>query len=396
MTTSRYAELTEDHLLFQKTVREFMDQEIAPRAAEIDRTDQFPHWAVSKLAEMGLMGIVFPEEYGGAGGDYLMYSIAMEELARVSGSVALILAAHVSLGTYPIYAFGTDAQKKKYRPDLASGRKLGAFGLTEPGAGSDSGGTRTRAERQGDGWVINGSKHWITNAGVAGTLVATARTSKVPGVDGISSFIIEGGTPGLKIAKKEDKVGLRGSETNPIFFEDLHLPGDALLGEEGKGFRQFMKTLDGGRISIGAMALGLAQAAFDAAVNYAAQREQFGKPIAEFQGIQFKLANMAMEIEAARHLIYAASRLRDRGERVTKYSAMAKLYASEVSMRATNEAIQIFGGNGYSREYPVERYWRDAKLTEIGEGTSEIQRIVIARELLKEAEAQTGSRKETQ
>jgi alkylation response protein AidB-like acyl-CoA dehydrogenase len=392
--TNRYAELTDDHLLFQKTVRDFMDQEIAPRAAEIDRTDQFPHWAVKKLAEMGLTGIVFPEEFGGAGGDYLMYAIAMEELARVSGSVALILAAHVSLGTYPIFAFGTEAQKKKYLPDLTTGRKLGAFGLTEPGAGSDAGGTRTRAVQKDGGWVMNGSKHWITNAGVAGTLVATARTSEAPGVNGISSFIIEAGTPGLKIAKKEDKVGLRGSETNPIFFEDLHLPLDSLLGEEGKGFRQFMKTLDGGRISIAAMALGLAQAAYDAAVNYAAQREQFGKPIGEFQGVQFKLADMATEIEAARHLIYAASRLRDRGENITKYSAMAKLYASEVSMRATNHAIQIFGGNGYSREYPVERYWRDAKLTEIGEGTSEIQRIVIARELLKEAEAQTGSRKE--
>jgi len=394
VSVNRYAELTDDHLLFQKTVRDFMDQEIAPKAAEIDKTDQFPHWAISKLAEMGLTGIVFPEEYGGAGGDYLMYAIAMEELARVSGSVALILAAHVSLGTYPIYAFGTDAQKKKYLPDLTTGRKLGAFGLTEPGAGSDAGGTLTRAVKKDGSWVVNGSKHWITNAGVAGTLVCTARTSDAPGVDGISSFIVEGGTPGLKIAKKEDKVGLRGSETNPIFFEDMKLPGDSLLGEEGKGFRQFMKTLDGGRISIGAMALGLAQAAYDASVNYAAQREQFGKPIAEFQGVQFKLADMATEIEAARHLIYAASRLRDKGERITKYSAMAKLYASEVSMRATNHAIQIFGGNGYSREYPVERYWRDAKLTEIGEGTSEIQRIVIAREVLKEANAQTGSRKE--
>jgi len=394
VSVNRYAELTDDHLLFQKTVRDFMDQEIAPKAAEIDKTDQFPHWAISKLAEMGLTGIVFPEEYGGAGGDYLMYAIAMEELARVSGSVALILAAHVSLGTYPIYAFGTDAQKKKYLPDLTTGRKLGAFGLTEPGAGSDAGGTRTRAVKKDGSWVVNGSKHWITNAGVAGTLVCTARTSDAPGVDGISSFIVEGGTPGLKIAKKEDKVGLRGSETNPIFFEDMKLPGDSLLGEEGKGLRQFMKTLDGGRISIGAMALGLAQAAYDASVNYAAQREQFGKPIAEFQGVQFKLADMATEIEAARHLIYAASRLRDKGERITKYSAMAKLYASEVSMRATNHAIQIFGGNGYSREYPVERYWRDAKLTEIGEGTSEIQRIVIAREVLKEANAQTGSRKE--
>lgn len=384
---NRFAELTQDHLMFQKMVREFADQELAPRAAEIDREDTFPHWAVEKLAELGLMGIVVPEEYGGAGGDYIMYALAMEEVARVSGSVALILAAHISLGTYPILAFGTDAQKKKYLPDLAAGKKLGAFGLTEPGAGSDAAGTRTRAKRDGNEWVVNGSKHWITNAGVAGTLVITSRTSDEPGVGSISSFIVEAGTPGLKIAKKEDKVGLRGSETNPIFFEDMRIPAENLLGEEGNGFRQFMKTLDGGRVVIGAMALGLAQAAMDAAVDYAGQREQFGKPIAAFQGIQFKLANMATEIEAARHLVYGAAALRTRGEKVTRYAAMAKLYASEVSMRATNEAIQIYGGNGYSREYPVERFWRDAKLTEIGEGTSEIQRIVIAREILKEAGA---------
>jgi len=384
---NRFAEMTPDHEMFQKTVREFADQELAPRAAEIDREDTFPHWAVAKLGELGLTGIVVPEEYGGAGGDYIMYALAMEEVARGSGSVALILAAHISLGTYPILAFGTDAQKEKYLPDLASGKKLGAFGLPEPGAGSDAAGTRTRARRDGDSWVVNGSKHWITNAGVAGTLVITARTSDEPGVSGISSFIVEAGTPGLKIAKKEDKVGLRGSETNPIFFEDMRIPAENLLGKEGEGFRQFMKTLDGGRVCIGAMALGLAQAALDAAVEYASQREQFGKPIAAFQGIQFKLANMATEIEAARHLVYGAAAMRSRGEKVTRYAAMAKLYASEVSMRATNEAIQIYGGNGYSREYPVERFWRDAKLTEIGEGTSEIQRIVIAREILKEAGA---------
>jgi acyl-CoA dehydrogenase len=384
---SRYAELSDDHVMFQKMVREFADQEIAPRAAEIDHEDKFPHWAVDKLAGLGLLGIIYPEEYGGAGGDSLMYSIAMEEIARASGSVALIMAAHISLGTYPIFAFGSDAQKKKYLPDLVQGKKLGAFGLTEPGAGSDAAGTKTRAELQGDHWVLNGSKHWITNAGVAGTLVMTARTSPGKDVHGISSFIVEAGTPGLKIAKKEDKVGLRGSETNPLFFEDMKIPKENLLGEEGQGFPQFMKTLDGGRISIGAMALGIAQAAFDAAVDYASQREQFGRPISAFQGIQFKIADMATEIEAARHLIYSASRLKDRGERTTEYSAMAKLYASEVSMRATNHAIQIFGGNGYSREYPVERFWRDAKLTEIGEGTSEIQRLVIAREALKKAGA---------
>jgi len=371
--------------MFQKMVREFSEQELAPRAAEIDREDTFPHWAVEKMGDLGLLGIIVPEEYGGAGGDYIMYALAQEEVARVSGSVALILAAHTSLGTYPILAFGTDAQKQKYLPDLAAGKKLGAFGLTEPGAGSDAAGTKTRARKDGGDWVVNGSKHWITNAGVAGTLVITARTSDEPGVRGISSFIVEAGTPGLKIAKKEDKVGLRGSETNPLFFEDMRIPGDSLLGEEGHGFRQFMQTLDGGRICIGAMALGLAQAALDAAVDYASQREQFGKPIAAFQGIQFKLANMATEIEAARHLVYGAAALRSRGEKVTRYAAMAKLFASEVSMRATNEAIQIYGGNGYSREYPVERFWRDAKLTEIGEGTSEIQRIVIAREILKAA-----------
>jgi alkylation response protein AidB-like acyl-CoA dehydrogenase len=312
----------------------------------------------------------------------------MEEIARVSGSIALVVAAHISLGTYPIFAFGSEEQKKKYLPDLVSGKKLGAFGLTEPGAGSDAAGTRTRAKLEGDEWVINGSKHWITNAGVAGTLVITARTDDGEGVDGISSFIVEAGTPGLKIAKKEDKVGLRGSETNPLFFEDMRIPKENMLGEPGQGFRQFMKTLDGGRISIGAMAVGLAQAAYEASVDYASQREQFGRPIAAFQAVQFKLANMATEIEAARRLVYGAARLKDAGVKMTKQSAMAKLYASEVSMRATNDAIQIFGGNGYSREYPVERYWRDAKLTEIGEGTSEIQRIVIAREVLKEFQKQ--------
>lgn len=383
---NRYAELTEEHEMFQNMVREFADQEIAPRAAEIDRTDEFPHWAVDKMAQNGLMGIPWSEEYGGAGGDTLMYAIAMEEISRVSGSVGLTLAAHISLGTGPIISEGNDTQKAKYLPDLCSGKKLGAFGLTEPGAGSDAGGTRTKAVKKGDHYVINGGKHWITNAGVAGTYVITARTSDETGTRGISSFIVEAGTPGLKVATKEDKVGLRGSETHPLFFEDMKVPAENLLGPEGTGFKTFMRTLDGGRISIAAMAVGLAQAAFDAGIRYAKEREQFGKSISEFQGIQFKLANMATEIEAARHLVYGASRIKDAGEKTTRYSAMAKLYASEVSMRCTNEAIQIFGGNGYSREYPVERFWRDAKLTEIGEGTSEIQRIVIAREVLSDLE----------
>jgi acyl-CoA dehydrogenase len=371
--------------MFQNVVRDFADKEIAPRAAEIDRTDEFPHWAVDKMAQNGLMGIPFPEEFGGAGGDTLMYAIAMEEIARVSGSVALTLAAHISLGTGPIFSVGNEEQKKKYLPALCSGEKLGAFGLTEPGAGSDAGGTLTRAVRNGDHWVINGGKHWITNAGVAGTYVVTARTAEGKGTDGISAFIVEAGTPGLGIATKEDKVGLRGSETHPLFFEDMKVPAENLLGEEGTGFRTFMRTLDGGRISIGAMAVGLAQAAFDAAMDYALQREQFGKPIAEFQAVQFKLADMATGIEAARHLVYGAARMKDDGRKMTRYSSMAKLFASEVSMKCTNEAIQIFGGNGYSREYPVERFWRDAKLTEIGEGTSEIQRMVIGRELIRDA-----------
>jgi len=385
---NRYAELTDDHVMFQKVVRDFAREVIAPRAAEIDRTDEFPHWAVKAMAENGLMGIPYPEEYEGAGGDTLMYAIAMEEIAKASGSVALTLAAHVSLGIGPIFSAGTDEQKKKYLPDMCSGRVLGAFGLTEPGAGSDAGGTRTKAVRDGDHWVVNGSKHWITNSGIAGTYVITARTRDGKGSDGISAFIVDGDTAGLKVATKEDKVGLRGSETHPLFFEDMRVPAENLLGEEGTGFRTFMKTLDGGRISIGAMALGLAQAAFESATDYSRQREQFGKPISEFQGVAFKLSDMATEIEAARHLVYSAARLRDAGESTTKYGAMAKLYASEVSMRATNAAIQIYGGNGYSREYPVERYWRDAKLTEIGEGTSEIQRMVIARQVLKEAAAQ--------
>jgi len=371
--------------MFRNVVREFAEKELAPRAAEIDRTDTFPGWAIERMAANGLMGIPYPEQYEGAGGDTLMYAIAVEEISRVSGSVGLTLAAHVSLGIGPIIISGNEAQKKKYLPDLCSGRALGSFGLTEPGAGSDAGGTRTRAVRDGDHWVLNGGKHWITNAGVAKTYVITARTAEGTDTHGISAFIVEAGTPGFKIAPKEDKVGLRGSETHPLFFEDVRIPAENLLGKEGEGFKTFMKTLDGGRISIGAMALGLAQAAYDAALDYARQREQFGRAISTFQAVQFKLADMAMEIEAARHLIFSAARMKDAGEKTTRYSAMAKLYASEVSMRCTNAAIQIFGGNGYSREYPVERFWRDAKLTEIGEGTSEIQRLVIAREALREA-----------
>ncbi|HEX7880345.1 MAG TPA: acyl-CoA dehydrogenase [Candidatus Eisenbacteria bacterium] len=379
-----YVELSEEHRLFQKTVRDFVDEVIKPRAKEIDEAGEFPWWCIEELRKMGLMGVPYGEEWGGAGGDTLMYAIAIEEISRASGSIGLLTAAHISLGTGPIYNFGTDEQKKKYLPKLCSGQVLGAFCLTEPQAGSDAGGTRTVAVQDGDHWVINGAKNWITNAGVADVFIVTAVTDKGQGTDGISSFIVEKGMPGLKTGKKEDKLGLRGSETNPVFFEDVRVSNNAMLGPRGKGFKQFMKTLDGGRISIGAMAVGLAQAAMEASLEYAQTREQFNRPIGHFQAIQFKLADMATEIAAARHLVYDSAVVKDAGGNFTRLSAMAKLFASEVAMRATTQAIQVYGGNGYSTEYPVERFFRDAKLCEIGEGTSEIQRMVIARELMKE------------
>jgi len=379
-----YVELSEEHRLFRKTVRDFVDEVIKPRAKEIDEAGEFPWWCIEELRKMGLMGVPYGEEWGGAGGDTLMYAIAIEEISRASGSIGLLTAAHISLGTGPIYNFGTEEQKKKYLPKLCSGQVFGAFCLTEPQAGSDAGGTRTVAVQDGDHWVINGAKNWITNAGVAEVFIVTAVTDKGQGTDGISAFIVEKGTPGLKTGKKEDKLGLRGSETNPVFFEDVRVANSAMLGPRGKGFKQFMKTLDGGRISIGAMAVGLAQAAMEASLEYAQTREQFNRPIGHFQAIQFKLADMATEIAAARHLVFDAAVAKDAGANFTRLSAMAKLFASEVAMRATTQAIQVYGGNGYSTEYPVERFFRDAKLCEIGEGTSEIQRMVIARELMKE------------
>jgi len=329
------------------------------------------------------MGMVAPKEYGGSGYDTTSYSIAVEEVSRVCGSTGITVAAHNSLGVYPIYLFGNEEQKKKYIPDLASGKKLGSFGLTEPDAGSDAAGTKTTAVLDGDSWVINGSKCFITNASVGETFVITAVTDKSKGYKGISSFILEKGTKGFTVGKKENKMGLRGSDTATLIFEDMRLPKENLLGKPGEGFKQFMITLDGGRISIGAMALGIAQGAFDKALDYAKKREQFGKPITDFQAIQWKLSDMATQLEAARHLIYHASELKDKGEKFIKESAMAKLYASEVGRFVTYQAIQIFGGYGYMSEYPVERYMRDVKLCEIGEGTSEIQRMVIARELVR-------------
>jgi len=375
--------LGSEHEKFRQKIREFAETEIEPKASIIDEKAEFPFDTMKKLGEMGILGMVVPEEYGGSGYDTISYSIAVEEISRVCGSTGITVAAHNSLGLYPIYLFGNEEQKKKYIPPLAKGEKLGSFGLTEPDAGSDAAGTKTTAVLDADFYVVNGTKNFITNASVGETFVFTAMTDKTKRYKGISSFILEKGMRGFTIGKKENKMGLRGSDTGTLIFEDLRLPKENLLGKEGEGFKQFMITLDGGRISIGAMALGIAQGAFDKALKYAKEREQFGQAIANFQAIEWKLADMATQIEAARHLIYHSSWLKDKGERFIKESAMAKLYASEVGRFVTYQAIQIFGGYGYLSEYPVERYFRDVKLCEIGEGTSEIQRIVIARELLR-------------
>jgi butyryl-CoA dehydrogenase len=375
--------ISKEHEEFRARVRDFAEGELEPKAKELDETGQFSFETAKKLGEMGFLGMVVPEEYGGSGLDTISYSIAVEEVSRVCGSTGITVAAHNSLGVYPIYLFGNEEQKRKYIPDLASGKKLGTFGLTEPDAGSDAAGTKTTAVLDGDSYVVNGSKCFITNASVGETLVITAVTDKTKGYKGISSFIAEKGMKGFSVGKKENKMGLRGSDTATLIFEDMRIPKENLLGKEGEGFKQFMITLDGGRISIGAMALGIAQGAYDKAVVYAKEREQFGRPISSFQAIQWKLADMATQLEAARHLIYHASELKDKGEKFIKESAMAKLFASEVGNFVTYQAIQIFGGYGYTSDYPVERYMRDVKLCEIGEGTSEIQRLVIARELLR-------------
>ncbi|MGB2697700.1 MAG: acyl-CoA dehydrogenase [Candidatus Zixiibacteriota bacterium] len=375
--------LSEKHEKFRMKIREFAESEIEPVSAQIDENAEFPHENIKKLGEMGIMGMVVPQEYGGTGDDMITYAIAVEELSRVCGSTGITVAAHNSLAVYPLFLFGNEKQKKKYVPPLARGEKLGAFGLTEPGAGSDAGATKTSAVLKGDHYLINGSKCFITNATVGETLVITARTDPGKSAKGISNFIIEKSMPGVKVGKKENKMGLRGSDTAELHFEDARVPRENLLGKEGEGFKQFLITLDGGRISIGAMALGIAQGAYEKSLKYAKERVQFGQPITNFQAIQWKLSDMATQIEAARHLIYAAAWLKDQGKPYIKESAMAKLYASEVGRWVTYQAIQILGGYGYLREYPVERYFRDIKLCEIGEGTSEIQKLVIAREILK-------------
>jgi alkylation response protein AidB-like acyl-CoA dehydrogenase len=375
-------ELNEEQKLIRKMVRDFAENEVKPIAQEADREHRFPMETFRKMAKLGFFGLPFPEEYGGMGGDSIRYAIAMEEISRAYGSMGITFIAQTSLAASPIYLFGNEEQKQKYLVPLATGEKIGSFGLTEPEAGSDAGATKTTAVLDGDVWVINGQKNFITNGSIADTVVFTAKTDPTRGTHGISSFIVEKGTLGFRPGRDEDKMGLRGSVTSELFFEDCHIPKENLLGNEGDGFKQFLITLDAGRIGIGAMALGLAQAAFEAALQYSKEREQFGQLICKFQAIQWMLADMATEIDAARLMVYRAAWLKDRGVRFTKEAAMAKLYASEVAERVCFKAIQIHGGYGYTQEYDVERFYRDQRLCTIGEGTSEIQRLVIARVLL--------------
>ena len=378
-------QLTEEQNLIREMVREFAVSEIAPTAAQRDEEERFDRDLMfGRLAELGLTGIVFPEEYGGAGADYISYAIAVEELSRVCASTGVTLSAHLSLGSNPIYLFGTEEQKQQFLAPLASGEKMGAFGLTEPTAGSDAGGTRTTAVRDGDEWILNGSKIFITNAGEAEIYVVMARTDReAEKHHGISAFIVEKGTPGFSFGKKEKKMGIRSSPTMELVFENCRIPATNLLGKEGEGFKVAMKTLDGGRIGIAAQALGIAQGALDQAVAYARERKQFDKPIAAFQGVQFQLADMATQVEAARLLVYQAAFRASNKLSYTMASAMAKLHASETAMRVTTQAVQILGGYGYTREFPVERMMRDAKITEIYEGTSEVQRLVIGSALTR-------------
>jgi alkylation response protein AidB-like acyl-CoA dehydrogenase len=378
-------EPTEEQSLLRDMVREFAEKEVAPSAAERDEAERFDRGLMfDRLAELGLTGIVFPEEYGGAGADYISYAIAVEELSRVCASTGVTLSAHLSLGSNPIYLFGSETQKKEFLVPMAEGRKMGAFGLTEPSAGSDAGGTRTTAIRDGDSWILNGTKIFITNAGEAEVYIVFARTDKDAKKHyGISAFVVEKGTAGFSFGKKEQKMGIRSSPTMELIFQDCRIPAANLLGQEGEGFKVAMKTLDGGRIGIASQALGIAQGALDAAVNYAKERQQFGSTISRFQGVQFQLADMATQIEASRLLIYNAAYRASNGLSYSQQSAMAKLMASETAMRVTTQAVQILGGYGYTRDFPVERMMRDAKITEIYEGTSEVQRLVIGSALTR-------------
>jgi hypothetical protein len=375
--------LTDDQEQLRREIRDFAAREIAPNVSRWDEASEFPHDVVRQLGQMGLLGVIFPPELGGAGLGYVDYMLAIEELSAVDGSIGIIVAAHNSLCTNHIFLAGSDVQREKYIPRLATGQHLGAWGLTEPGSGSDAGAARTSATRTTKGWVLNGNKTFITNGHYADVSVIIAVTDKSQGTKGLSAFIVEKGTPGFRPGKKENKLGLRASDTSELIFEDCEIPAENLLGKEGEGFVDAMRTLDGGRISIAALSLGIAKGALDASVKYVKERRQFGKAIAEFQGIQWKLADMATELEAARLLTLRAAVLKDAGHRVTQESAMAKLYASEVAVKICNEAVQLHGGYGFIKDYPVEKFYRDVKLCTIGEGTSEIQRMVIAREILK-------------
>ncbi len=374
--------LTDDQDLLRRTVREFAEAEIRPHVMEWDESQHFPMDLLPKLAELGLMGIQFPEQYGGSGMSAVDYCICIEEIARVCPAIALSVAAHNGLCTSHISMFGSDAQKAEFLPRLVSGKVLGAWGLTEAGAGSDAAGMRTTAVRQGQGWVLNGAKNFITHGAIGGVMVVIAVTDRTKGHRGISAFIVEHGTPGMAAGKKENKLGMRASDTSEVVFQDCRIPAARLLGEEGQGFINTLQVLDSGRIGIAALSVGLAQGAYEAALGYAKERRQFGQPIAAFQAIRWKLADNATRIEAARLLTYRAAHLKDRSARTTGESSMAKLFASEIAVKAADDCVQIHGGYGFVKDYPAEKYFRDVKLLTIGEGTSEIQRLVIARQLL--------------
>jgi butyryl-CoA dehydrogenase len=376
-------DLTDEQELIRETVREFAAADVAPIAAEIDREHRFPVELLPKMAALGLLGVPYPDEVGGAGADYVSYAIVVEELARVCGTTSVIVSGHTSLGTWPIYAFGTEAQKDRYLSDLTSGRRLAAFALTEPAAGTDAAAGTSTAVLDGDEYVLNGSKIFITNGGHADVYIVTAKTDLTNGTRGISAFIVERDLPGFTVGEGERKMGIRASSTPPLYFNDCRIPKDALLGDEGSGFKIAMQTLDGGRVGIGAQAVGIAQGALDAAISYAKERVQFGKPIASLEAIQFMIADMATEVDAARLLVYRAAWCKDNGRPYAAEAAMAKLFASETATRVAGKAIQIHGGYGFTESYPVERAYRDAKITEIYEGTSEVQRMVIAKDAFR-------------
>jgi len=375
---------TEEQMMIRKMVRDFAENEIAPQAAHIDQTDEFPMEIIQKMRELGLLGVPIPEEWGGVGADFISYIATIEEISKASASLGVILAVHTSVGTLPILYFGTEEQKQKYLPKLAQGEYLGAFALTEPTAGSDAVNIKTTATKKGDHYILDGTKVFITNAGAADVYITFAVTDRSKGAHGISAFIVEKNTPGFTVGKKEKKMGLNGSNTSMLHFDQAKVPVENLLGKEGEGFKVAMSNLDGGRIGIAAQALGIAEAALEHSIAYAKERMQFGKPIAAQQAIQFKLADMATKVEAARLLVYHAAQVRQNNGPSTKVASMAKRFATDSAMEVTTEAIQIFGGYGYTRDYPVERLFRDAKVTQIYEGTNQIQRIVIAKQLLKD------------